>query len=389
MRAGSIFAVAGESSGDLLGGLLWQGLRAARPELTGEGIVGPKMLQAGCQRWADSEQLAVRGYVEALGALPRILMLRRRMMQTLAADAPGLYLGIDAPDFNLSVEQKLRARGIKTVHFVCPSIWAWRKERVHKLKAAADRVLCIFPCEPDLLRDAGVDGIYVGHPLADEIPLRADRQAARQRIDVKSDAPMVAILPGSRLSEISLNGPGFFDAACLMQQMRADLQMVVPAATPLVEARIRSLPQWARAEQAGVRLVSGKSHDVLEAADATLIASGTATLEALLYKLPMVISYRVPALTYKYMIGKAYLPYVGLPNILSGEFVVPELLQDAATPQALADATLKQLDDQAGAQRLVERFDRIHHELRRDTARTGAEAILQVLDRPTARVSAA
>jgi lipid-A-disaccharide synthase len=371
--------VAGEASGDLLAGLLLDGLQARWTDMKAAGIGGPRMLARGFESWWPQEKLAVSGYIEVLRHYPEIAGIRRQLRTRLLREQPDIFIGVDAPDFNLDLEAALRGRGMKTAHFVCPSIWAWRPERVEKLRAAADHVLCIFPFEPELLAKHGVDASYVGHPLAKVIPMEPDRAAARKLLGLDTDATVVALLPGSRRTEIRRIAPMFFASAALMRQSRRSLQFIVPV-LPNLRAEMEHLLQ-ASGMAGQVSLLDGQSHAALAACDVTLIASGTATLEAALFKRPMVISYRVNALTWNlFMRRKQLQPWVGLPNILSGEFVVPELLQDNATPQALADATLEWLAAPDRVHALQQRFSALHAELLRDTPTLCADAIQKVLE---------
>ena len=369
--------VAGEPSGDLLAGLLLDGLRARWPAMQAVGIGGPQMLLRGFETWWPQEKLAVRGYVEVLRHYAEIAGIRRQLKARLLRQAPRLFIGVDAPDFNLDLEADLRAQGVKTVHFVCPSIWAWRAGRIDKLRAAADHVLCIFPFEPALLQREGVSATYVGHPLAKVIPREPDRAAARGVLDLDPQTPVVALMPGSRRSELRYLASRFFSAAALMQQAQPAIQFIAPM-IPALRAEAEQL--LATSPMAGrVRLLNGQSHAALAACDATLIASGTATLEAALFKRPMVISYIVNRLSYRIMLRQQLQPWIGLPNILCGEFVVPELLQDAATPEALAEATLAWLAAPDKVQALQQRFTALHDELRRDTPTLCADAIQKVI----------
>lgn len=368
--------VAGETSGDLLAGLLLQGLRGRWPDLTAVGIGGAAMAKQGFEAWWPSDKLAVRGYVEVLRHYREIAGIRAQLRQRLLMERPDVFIGVDAPDFNLDLENGLRAAGVKTVHFICPSIWAWRPERVEKIRRSADHVLCIFPFEPELLARHGIEATYVGHPIASVIPLAPDRLAARCALGIEGEGPVVAILPGSRRSEVQYLARRFFDAAVLMRSRRPGLRFVVPAVPALREA----IENHARdAGLQDVLIVQGRSHEVLAACDVTLIASGTATLEAALFKRPMVIAYNMHWLSWIIMRRKQLQPWVGLPNILSNEFVVPELLQDAATPSALADATLAWLDSPQRVAALEERFTQLHHLLQRDTAGLATDAIEKVL----------
>ena len=369
--------VAGETSGDLLAGLLLQGLKGRWPDLSAVGIGGAAMAKQGFEAWWSSDKLAVRGYVEVLRHYREIAGIRTQLRERLLQERPDAFIGVDAPDFNLDLESSLRSAGVKTVHFICPSIWAWRPERVEKIRRSADHVLCIFPFEPELLARHGIAATYVGHPIASVIPLVPDRLAARRALGIEGERPVVAILPGSRRSEVQYLARRFFDAAVLMRSRRPGLRFVVPAVPALREAI------EAHARDAGLQdvlILQGRSHEVLAACDVTLIASGTATLEAALFKRPMVIAYNMHWLSWIIMRRKQLQPWVGLPDILSNDFVVPELLQDAATPAALADATLAWLDSPQRVAVLEERFTQLHHLLLRDTASLATDAIEKVLE---------
>ena len=370
--------VAGEASGDLLAGLLLDGLRSRWPAAQTAGIGGPQMLARGFRSWWPQEKLAVRGYVEVLRHYAEIAGIRRQLKARLLQEGADLFIGVDAPDFNLDLEAGLRERGMKTAHFVCPSIWAWRPERVHKLRAAADHVLCIFPFEPALLAGHGIAASYVGHPLADVIPMAPDRAAARAQLGLDAEAPVVALLPGSRRSELRYLAQRFFDAAALMQQARPELRFVLPA-LPSLRAEVEQMLA-ASGMQGRVQVLDGRSHAALAACDVTLIASGTATLEAALFKRPMVIAYNMNAMSWALMRRKQLQPWVGLPNILCADFVVPELIQEAATPRALADATLAWLASPDKVHALQQRFCALHAELQRDTPTLCADAIQKVLE---------
>ena len=369
--------VAGEASGDLLASLLLEGLQARWPDMHAVGIGGPRMLARGFESWWPQEKLAVRGYIEVLRHYAEIAGIRRQLKARLLREWPQLFIGIDAPDFNLDLEAGLRGRGLKTVHFVCPSIWAWRADRAEKIRAAADHVLCIFPFEPALLAKQGIAASYVGHPVANVIPMAPDRAAARAALGIEADATVVALLPGSRRSELRYLASRFFSAAALMQRAQAALKFIAPV-LPALRAEVEQL--LAASPMAGqVQLLDGQSHTALAACDVTLIASGTATLEAALYKRPMVIAYNMHSLSWRLMHRQQLQPWVGLPNILCGEFVVPELLQDAATPEALAEATLAWLAAPDRVAALQQRFASLHDELRRDTPTLCADAIQKVL----------
>ncbi len=376
--------VAGETSGDLLSALLLQGLQQRWPAVTAYGIGGTAMQQRGFQALYDSERLAVHGYsLEVLLRLREIFGIRKALRQHLLhVERPQLFVGVDAPDFNLGLERDLRSAGIKTVHFVCPSIWAWRPERVHTIRAAADHVLCLFPFEPALLAAHGIDATYVGHPLAPVIPMQPDQQLARTQLGLRPEAPVLALLPGSRKSEVRYLLRPFLQAAQWLLQEQPHLQVVLPAVPAQYDTIAAVLAELGLAER--VRLLRGQSHQALAACDCTLIASGTATLEAALFKRPMVIAYRMHPWSWRLMRRKQLQPWVGLPNILCNDFVVPELLQEQATPRALADAVAQWLAPAAAAQRAAvqQRFTDLHHVLLQDTAQLAAHAIENLLARP-------
>jgi lipid-A-disaccharide synthase len=376
-------AIAGEASGDLLAALLLRGLRSRWPQLHAYGVGGAAMAAQGFVAWQSYEPLAVRGYVEVLKSLPGLLRLRRQWRDRLLSphERPDVFVGVDAPDFNLRLEAQLKRAGVPTVHFVCPSFWAWRPERAARMAASAQHVLCLFPFEPALLARHGVAATYVGHPLAQVIPMQADRDGARAQLALPPEAPVLAVLPGSRGSEVAHLAPRFLAAAAQLLAQRPRLQVVIPA----VPSQRLALQAWVNAagltteQRNRVKLLHGQSHTALAAADAVLVASGTATLEAALYKLPMVIGYHMNPITWAYMRRKQLQPWVGLPNILCNSFVVPELIQDACTPVALAQATAMALDDQAHGQQVSLRFERLHAELLRDTSALASDAMAQVL----------
>lgn len=369
--------VAGEASGDLLASLLLAALRQRWPDLQAAGIGGPRMAAQGFTAWWPHERLAVRGYVEVLRHYRGISAIRDALATRLLRERPAAFIGVDAPDFNLDLEARLKAAGMKTIHFVCPSIWAWRGGRVKTLAASCDHVLCLFPFEPELLHAHGVAASYVGHPLADAIPLQPPRAASRAALGLADGDAVVALLPGSRRSEIQAIAPAFLQAAARLHRQRPALRFILPLAPGLRGMVEPLVAQYA----AGVplRLLDGQSHAALAACDLTLIASGTATLEAALFKRPMVIGYRMHPLSWQLMKRMRYQPWVGLPNILCRDFVVPELLQGECRPETLASAVLAGLDDTAGAARIQQRFTELHHLLKRDTARCATDAIAQVL----------
>lgn len=370
--------VAGEASGDLLASLLLGGLRERWPGLQAAGIAGPRMQALGMQAWWPADKLAVRGYVEVLRHYREISGIREALARRLLAEPPRAFIGVDAPDFNLGLERRLKAAGIPSIHFVCPSIWAWRGGRAKKMAESCDHVLCLFPFEPELLQRHGVAASYVGHPLADAIPLEPPRAAARAALGLGADETVLALLPGSRRSEIQYIAPAFLQAAALLARQRPGLRVLLPVA-PGLQPLLRPLVQQ-HAPQLPLQWLDGQSHGALAACDITLIASGTATLEAALFKRPMVIAYRMAALTWAMMKRMRYQPWVGLPNILCRDFVVPELIQEHCNPPALAKALGQALDDRAGAERISARFLELHHLLRRDTARCATDAIAQVIE---------
>ena len=377
MASPRLAMVAGEASGDLLAGLLLGGLRERWPQLASYGIGGPRMVAQGFRARWPHDKLAVRGYVEVLRHYREIAGIRRRLAAQLLAERPDAFIGIDAPDFNLGLEAQLKAAGIKTIHFVCPSIWAWRGKRVTQIAQSVDHVLCIFPFEPALLHAHGIAATYVGHPLADAIPLEPPRAVARAALGLTEGDSVVALLPGSRRSEIETIAPLFLQAAARLHRGRPALRFVLPV-VPGLRALIEAmLPLHAPA--APITLLDGRSHEALAACDVTLIASGTATLEAALFKRPMVIAYRMHALSWQMMKRMRYQPWVGLPNSLCRDFVVPERLQGDADPATLASDVLAWLDVPARADALRARFTQLHHELRRDTARTATDAIEAIL----------
>ena len=371
--------VAGEASGDLLASLMIRGLRARWPQAKLVGIGGPRMAEQGFQAWWPHEKLAVRGYVEVLRHYREIVGIRSQLKERLLAAPPQIFVGVDAPDFNLDLARDLRQAGIPTVQFVCPSIWAWRAERVEKIRQSVDHVLCLFPFEPALLAQHGIAATYVGHPLAQTIARVPDRDAARARLGLALNATVVAVLPGSRASEIQYLAPRFLRAAQRMAAQRPGLQFVLPAVPSLRQvieqhvADVGGVP--------GLQVLNGQSHDALAACDVSLVASGTATLEAALFKRPMVIAYNMHWLSWWLMKGKKLQPWVGLPNILCQSFVVPELLQDKATPDAMAQGVLAWLDQPEQVHELTQRFTDLHDQLLRDTPTLSSHAIESILAR--------
>ncbi|HET8818652.1 MAG TPA: lipid-A-disaccharide synthase [Xanthomonadaceae bacterium] len=371
--------VAGEASGDLLGAGLLDALRGRLPDAEFAGIGGNAMRAAGLHAWHDCSELAVMGLSEVLRHLPRLLRLRRDLRARLLDWRPDVFVGIDAPDFNLGLERKLRQRGIRTVHYVSPSVWAWREGRAARIGESADRVLCLFPMEPPIYARHGVDARFVGHPLADSMPLEPDRAAARARFGLPMHDHVLAVLPGSRLGEIERMGPVFLDAAARVAAARPGLAVLVPAANAACRALLER--QVADAGIANVRLLDGDARPAMVAADVVLLASGTAALEAMLAKRPMVVGHRIAPLTHSLVRGLGMLKtrFVSLPNVLAGEALVPELLQDDCTPSNLADAVLHWFEQPEAAAALRPRFRTIHETLRRDASASAADAVVELL----------
>ena len=370
---------AGEASGDLLAGLLLSGMKARWPTLTSQGIGGPRMAEQGFEAWWPHEKLAVRGYVEVLRHYREIVGIRRQLAERVLAQPPDLFIGVDAPDFNLPLEATLKARGVRCVHFVSPSVWAWRGERVKTISRSVDHLLCVFPFEPALYAAHGVAATYVGHPLADVIPLDVPRASCRTALGLQASDTVVALMPGSRRSELHYIAPRLLGAAARLAVERPELQFVLPV-VPGFRPMLRALCER-YAPGLDIKLLDGQSHAALAACDVVIVASGTATLEAALFKRPMVIAYAMHPLSWQMMKRMRYQPWVGLPNILLGDFAVPELLQGDATPQRLADAPLQWLDDPAAAKHLHARFDALHLQLRRNTAQAATDAIQAILGR--------
>ena len=371
--------VAGEASGDLLASLVLAGVKQRWPQAQCMGIGGPRMAEQGFEAWWPHERLAVRGYIEVLRHYRGIVGIRQALTARWLAQPPQVFMGVDAPDFNLSLAQSLRESGVPTMQLVCPSIWAWRPERVNTLHRSVDRVLCLFPFEPQLLRQHGIAATYVGHPLAQAIPMHPDRLAARVRLELPTDARVVALLPGSRASEIQYLAERFVRTALLLAKRHPDLHFVLPA-VPSLKPRLEALVQQLRATE-WVRVLSGQSHDALAACDVTLVASGTATLEAALFKRPMVIAYNMHWLSWQLMRRQRLQPWVGLPNILLQDRAVPELLQEQATPEAMAQALEHWLNSPEQVLDLQQRFEQLHLTLTRDTPNLVTHAIQEILER--------
>ncbi|WP_462401249.1 lipid-A-disaccharide synthase [Pseudomonas sp. Marseille-QA0332] len=364
--------VAGEASGDILGAGLMRALKARHPDIRFIGVGGPLMEAQGLVSYFPMERLAVMGLVEVLGRLRELLKRRKALIQTFIAEKPDVFIGIDAPDFTLDIELRLRKVGIKTVHYVSPSVWAWRQKRVLKIREGCDLMLTLLPFEARFYEEQGVPVRFVGHPLADTIELQADRQAARAELGL-APGPLVALMPGSRGGEVARLGALFLDAAERLLELVPGVGFVMPCANA---ARRAQLEQMLEGRSLPLTLLDGRSHQALAACDAVLIASGTATLEALLYKRPMVVAYRLAPLTYWILKRMVKSPYVSLPNLLAQRQLVPELLQEAATSEALAQTLAPLVDD--GRQQ-TEHFDQIHRVLRRDASNQAADAVLALL----------
>jgi len=376
-----IAIVAGEISGDRLGAGLIRAVHARRPDVEFFGVAGPAMRQAGCEVWVPSEELAVMGIAEVVRHLPRLRLIFRDLEQRLSADLPDLYIGIDAPDFNLRLERRLRPKGLRTLHYVSPSVWAWRPGRVRVLREACDHVLCLLPFEAAFLHQHDVPATFVGHPLADEIQPNPDRALARTALGLPVTGPIVAMLPGSRAGELERLSPVFAATAAWLHARLPDLTVIVPMATPALKARFSQL--WSPAATGGVRLqiLDGRAQSAMAAADVVLLASGTATLEGMLINRPMVVAYRLSAFTY--VLLKAFrlirVEHFALPNLLAGERLVPEFIQSAVTPAALGGEVLRWLGAPEDRARLQQRFARLGTALRRQASERAAEVVLSLL----------
>ncbi len=376
----SIALVAGEASGDLLGAHLMRALAERRADLGFHGIGGPRMMGRGFDSFYPMEKLSVRGYVEVLSHYREIMGIRRELQARLLKEHPPLFIGIDAPDFNLDLEYRLKAEGIPTIHYVGPSIWAWRRGRIRRIARSVSHVLVLFPFETQIYRDAGIPVTYVGHPVADTIPLKVDKAAAREQLRLPAGKLVVALLPGSRQSELRYMADAFVLAAKQLHAEVSDVHFVCPTASRPTRDLMRDAIHRHDAQDLPLTLMFGHSHEALAAADLALVASGTATLETALYKTPMVIVYKMSPVTWQIMRRMLYLPYVGLPNILAGELLVDELMQDAATPDAISKALLALMRDNSRQEHQLEKFIEIHHTLRQDNATKAAEAVLEVMD---------
>ena len=374
-----IALVAGEASGDLLGAGLLHELKQRFPAAEFAGVGGPRMRAEGMQVWHESDELAVMGLAEVLRHLPRLLRLRKSLHARLLEWKPDVFIGIDAPDFNLGLEKKLKRAGLRTVHYVSPSIWAWRQGRAKKIGDSADLVLCLFPMEPPIYERHGVNARFIGHPLADSFPLHPDRAAAREALALPPDTPVLALLPGSRLGEIRRLLPVFLQAARLLAESKPGVRVVIPAANARCRAEIET--QLRATPLPGALLIDGQADRAMIASDVVLLASGTATLEAMLAKRPMVVAYRISALTYRIVMGLGMMKVnrYSLPNVLANEPVVPELMQGDCTADNLVAALMRWFDDDEARATLEPRFLAIHEKLRRNASAQAADAIAALL----------
>ena len=379
--AATIGIVAGEASGDALAATLIEAVRARHPGVRFAGIAGPRMQAAGCEAWYPLESLSVRGFVEVVGRLPELVRIRRALASRLLAERVPVFVGVDAPDFNLGLEARLKRRGVRTVHFVSPSVWAWRRERVARIGRSVDRMLALFPFEPPIYADAGVPVTFVGHPLAQKAATRASRRLAREQLRLGLAAPVFALLPGSRASELEMHGELLLETAELLHAARPDARFLVPLATRPTRDRFEAAMHRRGASELPLTILYGHAGEALRAADVGIVASGTATLEAALARCPHVIFYRLSALTARIVRRKLLLPWVGLPNVLAGRFVVPELLQEHATAGNLAQAALNLFDDTVTRRRVEALFAGFASALNADTGALAADAVTAELAR--------
>ncbi|MGH8105298.1 MAG: lipid-A-disaccharide synthase, partial [Arenimonas sp.] len=374
--------IAGEASGDQLGAGLIAEIKSRHPDAEFVGIGGNLMRGAGMKAWHDSQELAVMGLAEVLKHLPRLLRLRYSIFERILAWQPDVFIGIDAPDFNLGLEKKLKRKGIKTVHYVSPSVWAWRESRAKKIGASADRVLCLFPMEPPIYARYQVAADFVGHPIADRFEINPSQPSAREQLELPSNKKILAVLPGSRLSEIQRLLPVFLDAVSLLQASDPELHFVIPAANKTCRDGIEALLE--NRNISNLKISDGRAHEVMIAADAILLASGTAALEGLLAKRPMVVAYRISSLTYFIVktFGLMKITHYSLPNVLANEVVIPELMQDDCTAGNIADAIKPMLDSPENYAALMQKFTSIHQELRRNASQLSANVVLELAHKP-------
>ena len=380
-KAVRIAMVAGEASGDLLGSHLIAALKTRLPDAVFYGIGGPKMQGQGIDSWWPMEKLSVMGYWDALKHFREIAGIRRQLKRRLLDLRPDIFIGIDAPDFNLGLETDLKSAGIRTIHYVSPSIWAWRGGRIKKIGRAVNRLLALFPMEPQIYEKERIPVTYVGHPLADIIPLQTSKQAVREKLSLPRDYPIFAMLPGSRRGELEMMAETFVETAKIIRESFLPTAIfVVPLTTRETRLQFEMAIYQKQGGDVPFRLLFGHAQDALGAADVSLVASGTATLEAAMLKRPMVITYKIAKFSYWLMKRMAYLPFVGLPNILAGRFVVPEILQDQATPENLAEALVKLYQDKDNAAAVEEAFTDLHLQLRQNTAEKAAQAVIECLN---------
>lgn len=374
-----IAIVAGEASGDLLGSHLVTALQAKLPQAEFFGIAGPKMQSCGVKSLFPMEKLSIMGFHEVIKNLFTLLALRRDLKRRLIAWRPHVYIGVDAPDFNFNVERAMRKQGITTVHFASPSIWAWRGGRIHNIKRAVDHMLVLFPFEKAIYDQAGIPATYVGHPMADTIPVESNLIAARDQLKLSHDATIVTLLPGSRRSELDMHADLFIQTAQRLHNQLPQVKFLVPLATKQTRNLFEAAIYRNQAQDFPIKVLFGHAQEAMAAANCVLVKSGTATLEAALLKRPMVITYRIPKLTYRLVRNRFYLPYFGMPNVLAGRFIVPEFMQDQATPENLAQAVCTWLEDKTARENLTEEFTRMHLALRQNTAQCASEAVIELL----------
>ncbi len=375
----NIAIVAGEASGDLLGSHLIQALKKHRSDITFFGIAGPKMQAAGAKTLYPIERLSVRGYIEVLKHLPGLLKLRRNLLKQIIAAKPDLFIGVDAPDFNFWLEKKLKKAGIPTMHYVSPSIWAWRSGRIGAIKKAVSHMLALFPFEPAIYERAKIPVSFVGHPLADELPLEPNQKAAQKLLKIEKGKLVFALLPGSRQSEVQQHSALLVKTVQLLSQRYENALFLVPLITRETRQIFETERYKLTPDAHNIQVLFGHAHDAMEAADMVILASGTATLEAALLKRPMIITYRMPALSWQILKRMRYQPYVGLPNILAGKWLVPELLQKEATPEKLTEKCVEILENQEGLDKLHEEYMQIHYSLKQDSAEKAAQVVLKFL----------
>lgn len=375
--------VAGEASGDMLASHLMRAIKRVRPDVEFIGIAGPKMMAEGAKTFFPIEKLSVRGYVEVIRHLPALLKLRKSLIQQLKDEKIDAFIGVDAPDFNFVVERTFKQAGIPAIHYISPSIWAWRKGRIHKIKAAVSHILALFPFEPEIYAKHGIPATYIGHPLADSFPAQPDRSTARDTLKIAKHLKLISLLPGSRQSEVAQLADLYVETAALIAQDEPDVTFLVPLITretrDIFERAVMRFVSKHPEVHLPLQIMFGHAHLAMEASDLVIVASGTATLEAALLKCPMIITYKMPWLSWQILKRMNYLPYVGLPNILSGRFVVPELLQNEATPLKLKETSLDLLRSKEQLDLITDAFDSIYYQLKQDSAEKAAQVVLSYL----------